>query len=77
MNEIVFDPYLLDENGQPLITDWGHRGDFDYTQIRAQLAMTPTERLRHHESWRLFVKEALNNARLRQNRAHEADRRPS
>ena len=64
MNEIVFDPSLLDENGQPLITDWGHRGDFDYTQIRAQLAMTPTERLRHHESWRYFLKEVAPRAKL-------------
>jgi Uma2 family endonuclease len=43
----------------------GHQGDFDRTQIAARLAMTPTERLRHHESWRLFVKEALNCAALR------------
>jgi hypothetical protein len=45
--------------------DLGHQGEFDRTQIAARLKMTPTERLRHHESWRLFVKEALNRAALR------------
>jgi hypothetical protein len=45
--------------------DLGHQGDVDRTQIAARLAMSPTERLRHHESWRLFVKEALANAALR------------
>ncbi len=59
----------MDESGQPLYTDLGHRGDFDFTQIRASLARTPTERLDHHEGWRLFVKEALENAQLRQNGA--------
>jgi hypothetical protein len=59
---------IVDENGQPLYTDLGHRGDFDFTQIRASLALTPTERLDRHESWRLFVKEALANAQLRQKR---------
>ena len=48
--------------------DLGHQGDFDYTQIRQTLAMTPTERLERHEGWRLFVKEALENAALRQRR---------
>jgi hypothetical protein len=59
---------IIDENGQPLYTDLGHRGDFDFTQIRQSLAMSPTERLNRHEGWRLFVKEALANARLRQKR---------
>jgi hypothetical protein len=44
--------------------DLGHQGDFDYTQIARALARTPTERLDHHEGWRLFVKEALRNAAL-------------
>jgi hypothetical protein len=55
---------IVDENGQPLYTDLGHRGDFDFTQIRSLLAMTPTERLRHHESWRRFLKEIVPNAKL-------------
>lgn len=45
--------------------DLGHQGDVDRTQIAQQLRLTPTERLRHHESWRLFVKEALRGAELR------------
>ncbi|HVC99260.1 MAG TPA: hypothetical protein VND64_36685 [Pirellulales bacterium] len=44
--------------------DLGHQGDLDRTQIAQQLRLTPTERLRHHESWRLFVIEALRNAEL-------------
>ncbi len=36
---------------QPIF-DLGHRGDADYTQIAKYLAMTPTQRLRHHEGWR-------------------------
>jgi hypothetical protein len=46
--------------------DLGHQGDVDFTQIASSLRMTPTERLRRHEGWRLFVKEALANAALRQ-----------
>ncbi len=38
--------------------DLGHQGEVDRTQIAQQLRLTPTERLRHHESWRLFVMEA-------------------
>jgi hypothetical protein len=45
--------------------DLGHQSDVDRTQIAARLAMTPTERLRHHEGWRLFVKETLQRAALR------------
>lgn len=48
------------------IFDRGHQGDFDYTQIALQLTMTPTERLDKHEGWRLFMKEALARAALRQ-----------
>jgi hypothetical protein len=39
-----------------LVFDLGHRGDFDYTLIDKLLAMTPTERLRHHERWRGLLK---------------------
>jgi hypothetical protein len=49
----------------PSLFDLGHQGDVDRTQIAARLAMSPTQRLRHHESWRLFVKEALKRAALR------------
>jgi len=46
------------ETHQPIF-DLGHRGDVDYTQIAKYLAMTPTERLRHHEGWRpLLLKES-------------------
>jgi hypothetical protein len=37
---------------QQPVFDLGHRGDVDYTQISKHLAMTPTQRLRHHEGWR-------------------------
>jgi hypothetical protein len=46
-------------------TDLGHRGDVDVTQIEKMLRLTPTERLRKHESWRLFARKALKNAELR------------
>jgi len=44
--------------------DLGHQGDFDYTQIRERLAMTPTERLRHHERVRSSLKEVRSGATL-------------
>lgn len=46
--------------------DLGHQEEVDYTQILKFLALTPDERLERHEEWRLFVKEALRNARIRQ-----------
>jgi hypothetical protein len=56
----------------PICYDLGHRGDFDYTQIAQTLAMTPTERLRRHEPWRLFVKEAIARAELRRGNTCQA-----
>jgi len=56
----------------PSLFDLGHQGDVDRTQIAARLAMTPTQRLRHHESWRLFVKEALQRAALRRTNRESA-----
>ena len=47
----------------PKYFDLGHQGDFDRTQIAMLLAMTPTERLRLHESWRLFIKGCLDHAK--------------
>src|SRR5713101_412824 len=38
--------------------DLGHQGDVDYTQISKYLAMTPTQRLRHHEGWRAVLLKA-------------------
>jgi hypothetical protein len=65
----------------PSLFDLGHQGDVDRTQIAQQLRLTPTERLRHHESWRLFVKEALRRAELRgtsrQRREQEKGSRPT
>jgi hypothetical protein len=55
----------VEKPDSPTCYDLGHQGDFDYTQIAQTLAMTPTERLRRHESWRLFVKEAIARAELR------------
>ncbi len=54
------------EQIDPRYFDLGHQGEVDFTQIDQLLALTPTERLDKHEGWRLFVKEALRNARLRQ-----------
>jgi hypothetical protein len=45
-------------------TDLGHRGEVDVTQIEKMLQLTPTERLRKHESWRLFARKALKDAEL-------------
>src|SRR5687767_6837875 len=59
------DSTLNSAQPDPSLFDLGHQGDVDRTQIAALLAMSPTERLRHHEPWRLFVKEALKNAALR------------
>jgi predicted nucleotidyltransferase len=40
--------------------DLGHRGDVDWTLVTKLLAMTPAQRLRHHEGWRsLLKKESL------------------
>ena len=55
------------------VTDLGHRGDFDYTQIEALLRLTPEQRLDHHEGWRLFVQEAIHNARIRQGHLRAPD----
>ena len=52
--------------------DLGHRGDVDYTQIIAFLKLTPEERLERHEGWRLFMKEALHHAAVRQGHDREA-----
>ena len=49
----------------PNVADLGHRGGVDVTQIERMLRLTPTERLRKHESWRLFARKALKDAELR------------
>ena len=56
----------------PKYFDLGHQGDFDRGQIAARLKMKPTERLREHESWRLFIRECLERAKLRRNTRHGA-----
>jgi hypothetical protein len=55
---------MPENSGQESIFDLGHRGDFDFTQIDKFLSMTPTERLRHHEGWRHFLKEIAPRAKL-------------
>ena len=57
---------------QPVF-DLGHQGEVDSTQIAALLAMTPTERLRHHERWRYFVKEVAPRAKLLRRGDRQAD----
>ena len=59
------EPVDTEARTDPKYFNLGHQGDFDFTQIAAFLRMTPVERLRHHESWRLFVKECLQRAELR------------
>ena len=58
----------------PSLFDLGHQGDYDRTQIAARLAMTPTERLRHHEPWRHFVKDCLKRAALRRKTDRDSGR---
>ena len=48
----------MQELNQSPVFDLGHRGDTDYTQIAKFLAMTPTQRLRHHEGWRQLLMRA-------------------
>lgn len=55
----------MDARPDPKYFDLGHQGDFDRTQIADFLRMTPVERLRHHEGWRVFVEENLQRAELR------------
>ena len=59
----------------PVLFDLGHQGDVDRTQIAQRLRLTPTQRLRHHESWRLFVKEALRRAELHRTNCHRTEQR--
>jgi hypothetical protein len=40
------------------MNDLGHQGEVDVTQIEKMLRLTPTERLRRHESWRPFARRA-------------------
>jgi hypothetical protein len=61
----------------PSLFDLGHQGDVDRTQIAQQLRLTPTERLRHHESWRMFVKEALRRAELHRKSRQRPEQRQS
>lgn len=53
-----------ESNNQQSHFDIGHQGDIDKTQIANFLKLTPTQRLRRHEQWRLFIKEALKRAEL-------------
>jgi hypothetical protein len=53
--------------------DAGHQGDVDYPQILSLLRMTPTERLRHHEGWRHFVKEVAPRAKVLRRGRRKAD----
>jgi hypothetical protein len=57
---------MVSDPPKPPAFDQGHREEFDYTQIDLMLRLTPSQRLNLHEGWRLFVKEALRNAELRQ-----------
>src|SRR5208337_1291833 len=39
--------------------DLGHQGDVDRTLLAKMLAMTPNQRLRHHERWRTLLRRSL------------------
>ena len=41
----------MEVNVNPMRTDLGHQGDFDFTQIEALLRMTPEQRLDHRKGW--------------------------
>jgi hypothetical protein len=60
----------------PSLFDISHQGDVDRTQIEQQLRLTPSERLRHHESWRFFVKEAARRAELPRTSLERPDQLP-
>ena len=60
---------MADYLTEPNLIDLGHQGDVDITQVRKFLRLTPIERLRKHESWRLFAKKALKDAELRRKSA--------
>lgn len=66
-----------DARPDPKFFDLGHQGDFDRTQIAAFLRMTPVERLRQHEGWRIFVEESLQRAELRRKSHRRAGSGPS
>jgi hypothetical protein len=60
----TFEKMSMNENatpstadGKPLSAyyDLGHQGEVDHTMLAKMLAMTPTERLRHHERWRVLL----------------------
>jgi len=73
--QVVEEP-TMNENSTPapeVRYDRGHQGDIDYTLLDLMLALTPEERLKKHEGWRLFVKEALKNAALRERDNTPAD----
>lgn len=55
---------LQDQQLPKELFDLGHQGPVDVTQIDKLLRMTPTERLRHHERWRRFLKEVVARAKL-------------
>lgn len=47
---------LPDEVLKPYL-DRGHQGDVDRTLIAGQLRLTPTERVRRNEEWRLVIRK--------------------
>ena len=47
---------MAESDNEKAITDSGHQADVDVTQIHSRLKMTPVERLRIHESWRLGIR---------------------
>lgn len=38
--------------------DLGHQGDVDRTLLAKMLAMTPNQRLQHHERWRRLFRRS-------------------
>jgi hypothetical protein len=78
MGDVTFaTPKAGQTDPEPSLFDLGHQGDVDRTQIAQQLRLTPTERLRHHESWRLFVMDALRRAELHRTSSQCPEQPPS
>jgi hypothetical protein len=46
--------------------DLGHQENVDRHRLAKLLTLTPTQRLDRHESWRVFLREAMARARFSQ-----------
>jgi hypothetical protein len=63
-------PEELDVIGQPRYPYMDESGTVDLSQIECNLMLTPAERLRRHDEFRIFVEQAR---RANEKRQHDAD----